>query len=988
MEASTSNLQQQQTPSTAKVACISCRSLKMRCLRTQQQQPLDPCDRCKRVGRDCVVPEYRKPGRVRGAKNKFKGVDRALRQIQTELERLSKGKKNDPGNNKGKGKKRATNTAAEQSAGNNQKSKGKGKATRGSEGEEAEDGDEEEDEEEEEEEEEELLSTLLASAGEAGSALDPDMLRKLLKARRVLDEREVSVEGGEVELDGGEGMGGIELDKDGQEDGQGRRRRLSLPPPPIPMPVPSPLQHHENRTPTNNYQYPQLQPPPPHLELENLDHFFLLNNLDPSLSVPAPSSSSNFVLPSQPTLTFPPHHPQYPLSLSHLLLPPTSNPSPPTKLSSPLSSDHSTPSQPQPPHPSSSTNSKSISNPLGLLAEASEAVRPALLLPSKTKPSSLVQPGGEGGGTETGTGTGTGGGEEGHHTRPVTELLAGSVLDTRLAALALPWDLLAEGLTSITCLPTHPPNVTSRGGQEEEDDVDSFFLPKCWPPKRDLERDWDPIELGLVTKDQVGVFFREFWLQLHPFVSLLDPLIHTPTFVRSRSLFLFTAIMAAGAQFSATATSDVFKRLRHHSERLAKLVIDHECKSLEIAQAFLLWFPWLPPSRTLGEERVFGYILQVMGMASELGLEKRIPGVADKEGGREVVVKALGADLEGMDTNDLELLERMIRNRERFWLRFFTWEAASAVAFGRASVFVENDLIKNEQWHIHRLACVGDKETMAIVRLRRYVISLSADVTYRLQRHPEEGTDWIRPFVDASLDPWLAKWLAVEAVEPDSPLPSIYVELLYRHARLFILSYGLHTPPDQEPPATPPAIVSECLTSALMAVKCAVTSFQSSRFYWRMPNTVYPMLAWAAVLCMRLFDCDVGVEGFIPSQASLLGLLANLAIRLEQVGTTPPHRVGTAAVYGRHLKAVVRARIHSVWKLHEENLDQVVAIKPGTVTPIFGDPGAGVPFASWGTEWWAGTAGTATQLPWSEEVKRMLLELDGGFGPTVMGNGV
>lgn len=142
------------------------------------------------------------------------------------------------------------------------------------------------------------------------------------------------------------------------------------------------------------------------------------------------------------------------------------------------------------------------------------------------------------------------------------------------------------------------------------------------------------------------------------------------------------------------------------------------------------------------------------------------------------------------------------------------------------------------------------------------------------------------------------------------------------------------------------------------------------------------MVTWAAVLSIKLFDCDVGVEGWIPSQASLLGLLGTLALLLEQAGTTPSHRLGVAAIYGSHLKSVVRARIHSVWGLHEATVEGranlLVGVKPGTVTPIYGDV-IGVPFQDWGTEWWSNAAGgdSAGQLPWSEEVRRMLFELDG-----------
>lgn len=39
-------------------------------------------------------------------------------------------------------------------------------------------------------------------------------------------------------------------------------------------------------------------------------------------------------------------------------------------------------------------------------------------------------------------------------------------------------------------------------------------------------------------------------------------------------------------------------------------------------------------------------------------------------------------------------------------------------------------------------------------------ISLTTDVKYRLISNPHAGSDWIRPYIDESLDPWRIKWLS------------------------------------------------------------------------------------------------------------------------------------------------------------------------------------------------------------------------------------
>lgn len=54
------------------------------------------------------------------------------------------------------------------------------------------------------------------------------------------------------------------------------------------------------------------------------------------------------------------------------------------------------------------------------------------------------------------------------------------------------------------------------------------------------------------------------------------------------------------------------------------------------------------------------------------------------------------------------------------------------------------------------------------------------------------------------------------------------------------------------------------------------------------------------------------------SRGRLLGLISQLALLLENVGSTPPHRLGTAAVYGRHLQVYIRRRIVALCASHHQ----------------------------------------------------------------------
>ena len=52
------------------------------------------------------------------------------------------------------------------------------------------------------------------------------------------------------------------------------------------------------------------------------------------------------------------------------------------------------------------------------------------------------------------------------------------------------------------------------------------------------------------------------------------------------------------------------------------MIVQDDCLSLEIVQAFLLWFPWLPPSNKLSEDRILFYVQRSYVMAKELGLDR------------------------------------------------------------------------------------------------------------------------------------------------------------------------------------------------------------------------------------------------------------------------------------------------------------------------------------------------------------------------------
>jgi hypothetical protein len=70
-----------------------------------------------------------------------------------------------------------------------------------------------------------------------------------------------------------------------------------------------------------------------------------------------------------------------------------------------------------------------------------------------------------------------------------------------------------------------------------------------------------------------------------------------------------------------------------------------------------------------------------------------------------------------------------------------------------------------------------------------------------------------------------------------------------------------------------------------------------------MPNNTAIMISFAA--CFAFYLSTLGPSGNISLAPSIRRLIEETADVLERIGSNPPHRNGTSALYGRHLREVV-----------------------------------------------------------------------------------
>lgn len=161
----------------------------------------------------------------------------------------------------------------------------------------------------------------------------------------------------------------------------------------------------------------------------------------------------------------------------------------------------------------------------------------------------------------------------------------------------------------------------------------------------------------------------------------VDPVLHTPEFVRKQSAFLFTSILAASALFIPTAGA-LSKRLSVHCKNLARGVMFNRKRSPEIVLAFMINIPWMAPGKHWSDDETCSYMAMALTIAVDVSLNKLIvPSPSDALAGIHVgrppsdcISARKALDLDGFYNiePDSDFGRRLLRRRERIWLALFT----------------------------------------------------------------------------------------------------------------------------------------------------------------------------------------------------------------------------------------------------------------------------------------------------------------------------
>ncbi|GAB1206832.1 hypothetical protein APSETT445_005534 [Aspergillus pseudonomiae] len=443
------------------------------------------------------------------------------------------------------------------------------------------------------------------------------------------------------------------------------------------------------------------------------------------------------------------------------------------------------------------------------------------------------------------------------------------------------------------------PTALPQNNNAEDDSSTArlFFVPV--KAHLDLGSDMDPVELGLVTLDEAESLFAFFYQDLAHTRWGLDPVVHTASFVRSQSAFLFTSIMAAAALFLPSAAA-LSKRLSRHCKSLAQMVIAKRFRSVEIVLAFMVNVPWMAHGNYLGDDDTCSYIAMALAIALDLSLNKIVlPSTSFDNGVIRRLAKADCIDakralhMDGFDNVDpnSEWGQRLLRRRERTWIALFVLERGVCLARGRSYTVPQTSLIVScDRWHVSNFADARDGPMNSMAALRRNLDDLFKKVKSSCDNYQ---------VTDAGSEAAQSLVLGGELIQGKAYSLPPYVEILVTHTRLSTYGGVINHP-------TAPLEVKRFfraagLSSALNVMRAAI---QGESRLKSMPNNTVIMISFAACSALSLSVAPTDTRSSLaPSVRTLIEETAGV---LERIGATPSHRNGASVLYGRYLRELVR----------------------------------------------------------------------------------
>ncbi|OJD18325.1 hypothetical protein AJ78_01638 [Emergomyces pasteurianus Ep9510] len=361
----------------------------------------------------------------------------------------------------------------------------------------------------------------------------------------------------------------------------------------------------------------------------------------------------------------------------------------------------------------------------------------------------------------------------------------------------------------------------------------------------------DPVNLDLVDFPTAQYLFDNFFNYMNPFICQFDPKLHTFKYIRTRSSFLFSALLSVAAKIFKPS---FYPKLHEHVENILKDILCTGQISTEIVQGICLLTYWKEPS----DSRAWLLVGYAIRAAIEMGWHKFKPPCLDGS------ASSVG---ESMET---ELEVRGLRSKERVWLMLFVYDRSVSLQLGKPWMIQIDALIRSaENWHQHVYAVPGCDQIMsAFVQLR----ILGSEILDLFWVDPVTTTaqsitrnEVILKLFNGDLDRWEAKWYKI-VEEATTNVAHRFIILFYgTHLRLLLHSFRLQL-----------SILSGniskqalwvCYTSSLEMLRLVVDRLGTTSYSNYCQDSVHVMIAYAAVNMMKIL---LSLPGELPSESESL----------------------------------------------------------------------------------------------------------------------
>ncbi|PGH00113.1 hypothetical protein AJ79_08296 [Helicocarpus griseus UAMH5409] len=361
----------------------------------------------------------------------------------------------------------------------------------------------------------------------------------------------------------------------------------------------------------------------------------------------------------------------------------------------------------------------------------------------------------------------------------------------------------------------------------------------------------DPVNLNLIDLPTARKLYTNFFQYMNPFICQFDPKLHTIKYIRTRSSFLFSALLSAAAKIFLPS---LYMKLHDHVESILKEILITGKASTEIVQGICLLTYWKEPS----DSRAWGFVGYAIRACIGMGWDKLNSACPDSS----------TSSMPKSTEREIEIRE--LRNKERTWLMLFVYDRSVSLQLGKPWMIHMNPLIRNsDSWHQHIYAVPGCDQIMsAFVQLR----ILGSDILDLFWIDPVATTaqsitknEVILKLFNGDLDRWEAKWYKIVEDASVSVAHRFIIRFYGTHLRLLLHSFRLQL-----------SILSGniskqalwvCYTSSLDMLRLVVDRLGITVHSSCCQDSVHVMVAYAAVLMIKIL---LSLPGELPTESENL----------------------------------------------------------------------------------------------------------------------